>query len=112
MESIERSGSEAVLRPLFDALNVSGTARIERRPSRDRSEPYSFKITYSISDSFLGAPNSMELIAGPIPATAPQVSLKPVVRAGRVDDFKCYPGTYREEITYMASLEFRVGKSP
>ncbi len=100
MESIERSGSEAVLRPLFDALNVGGTARIERRSSRDRSEPYSFKITYSIADSFLGAQNSMELIAGPIPVTAPQVALKPIVRAGRIDDFKCHPRIYREDITY------------
>ena len=100
MERIERSGAEAVMRPLFDALNVSGTAQVEHRSSRDRSEPYSFKISYSITDSFLGVPNSMELIVGPIPVTAPQVALKPVVRAGRVDDFKCYPGIYREDITY------------
>lgn len=100
MEKIERSGAEEILRPLFDELNLNGTAQFERRSSRERHEPYTFKMTYTISDSFLGARNSMELITGPIPVHAPYVKLKPVVRAGRIDDFTCHPISYREDITY------------
>jgi hypothetical protein len=101
MEHIERSGAEQVLRPLFDELNVNGKAQVELRPSRDRSEPYSFAIAYTISDSFLGARNSMPLTTGPVPVQPPYARLKPVVRTGRLDHFTCHPLSVREDITYI-----------
>jgi hypothetical protein len=100
MASMERNGSEVVVKPLFDGLNVSGTAHFERRPSRDRSEPYTLKAAFAIHDSVLGEINSMQMIYGPPVLYRPFGYLRRVIRAGRTDDFVCDPVTYRERLIY------------
>lgn len=97
---IERSGTEAALKARFDSLNVNGTARIERQSPDDRSEPYSVRMTFTISDSYLGEDNSRVISAGPDLIDEPFWVFKRVVRAGRTVDFPCLPTSFRQDITY------------
>ena len=101
MVTIERYGSEDVTKPLFDDMNLNGSAEIEARASTDRSDPYNFKVSFNIDDSILGADNAIEAMMGPRLVSRPFADLRPALRVGRVSNFTCAPVSYREDVVYV-----------
>jgi transglutaminase-like putative cysteine protease len=97
---VEKKGVGPVMEEKLEGLGLRGSARIETRGA-SAGEEASMALSFSLDENLLGEDIAQPVIVGPRVAARPWRVFERVLRPARkLEDFFCFPKSYRETALY------------